>query len=287
MKRVLLLTLLATPLAFAAPFQPQTIPAEAQWYLHGDLTGLRETTTGQTILKEISKSEADKLADIQNLFGFNILTDLTDVTLFGNGKEDYAAIMLTGKIGRTHLEEIITQADNYETSTHRSTTTIHHWDDKGKTQHAAFHGEDTVIISPQRDLVSLAADVLAGNKPSLSLAKPLPSKNSIVVAFANLAKIDMPLEEGSRIVRKAESLLLTLGEKNERLTADMVVETESEKVASQMMHILQGLVSLGELAEEKIEDLGIQHSGKTNGKTMTISMDLSVAKALALLSELK
>jgi hypothetical protein len=67
----------------------------------------------------------------------------------------------------------------------------------------------------------------------------------------------------------------------------MVVETESEKVASQMMHILQGLVSLGELAEEKIEDLGIQHSGKTNGKTMTISMDLSVAKALALLSELK
>lgn len=286
MKRALLLTLLATPLAFAAPFQPQTIPAEAQWYLHGDLTGLRATTTGEIILKEIRKSEANKLADLENLFGFDILTDLTDVTLYGNGKEDHAAIMLTGKIGRAHLEEIIVQADRYGTSSH-GTTTIHHWDDKGKTQHAAFHGEYTVIISQQKDLVSLAADVLAKNKPGLKLQKPLPSKDPIIVAFANLLKIDLPSEEGSRIVRKAESLLVTLGEKNERLIADMVVETKSEKAASQMMHILEGLVSLGELAEEKIEDLGIQHHGKTDGKTMTMSMDLSVAKTLVLLSELK
>lgn len=287
MKRSALLpSLLAAPLALAAPFQPDTIPADAQWYLHGDLTGLRETTTGRILLNEIRKREADKLADIQSLFGFDILTDLTDVTLFGSGKEDQAAIMLTGKIGRVHLEEIITEADFYQTSTHGAAT-IHHWDDDGKNQHAAFHGGNTVIISEQKDLVALAIDVLAKKKPGLKLNKALPSKSPIVVAFANLSKIEMPIEEGSRIVRKAESLLMTMGEKDERLITDMVVETESPKVAMQMMHILEGLVSLGELADDSIGDLGIEHHGQTNGKTMTMSMSLSVAKTLALLSELK
>jgi hypothetical protein len=282
----LLLSLLAAPLALAAPFQPATIPADAQWYLHGDLTGLRKTTIGGILLKELRKSEAAKLADIQSLFGFDILTDLSDVTLFGNGKEDQAAIMLTGKLGRANLEKIITQADSYQTSVHRSTT-IHHWHDDGKTQHAAFHDDETVIISEQRGLVTLAVDVLAKNKPSLKLEKPLPSTNPVVVAFANLTKIEMPLEEGSRIIRKAETLFVTLGEKDERLTTNLIVEASSEKVARQMMHVLQGAVSLGELAEQKIEDLDIRHSGNVEGKTMTMSMNLSVAKALVLLAELK
>jgi len=282
----LLLSLLAAPLAIAGPFQPAAIPAEANWYLHGDLTGLRETTTGELVIKEIRKNEANSLDEIENLFGFDILTDLTDVTLFGNGKADQAAIMLTGNFDRSHLEGIIGEADSYQTSGHGSTT-IHHWDDDGKTQHAAFHGDETVVISEQKDLVALAVDVLAKNKPSLKLTKPLPSTNPVVVAFANLTKIEMPIEEGSRIIRKAESFFVTLGEKDERLTTDLVVEASSDKVARQMMHVLQGAVSLGELAEEKIEDLDIRHSGKIEGKTMTMSMNLSVAKALVLLAELK
>ena len=112
----LLPAFLAIPLASAAPFQPTHIPAEAQWFLHGDLTGLRKTVTGGILLKEIRSNENDMLTEVEELFGFDLLTDLTDVTLFGSGKEDEAAVVLSGKISRTHLEEIIVQADDYETS---------------------------------------------------------------------------------------------------------------------------------------------------------------------------
>lgn len=282
----LLPAVLAIPLASAAPFQPTHIPAEARWYLHGDLTGLRETVTGSIFLEEIRKKEATKLADIQNLFGFDLLSDLTDVTLFGSGKEDEAAVVLSGKIGRAHLEQVITQADQYQSSTHGAAI-LHHWDDQGKTQHAAFHGDDTVIISGQKDLVLLALDVLSKKKPALAADLTLPSTNPVIVAFAKIKDIDLPLEDGSRIIRKAESIMITLGENKARLTADLVAQTDTDKSATRMKHVLEGLVSLGELSDEKIESLEIAHHGQAKGKTMTMSMSLPAAKALALLSELR
>ena len=286
MKKLILLTVLAAPLASAAPFQPENIPGEAQWYLHGDLTGLRKTNTGGFVLNQIRKDEADKIADIEELLGFNLLDDLTDVTLFGTGKSDEIAFTLSGKFDHSRLEEIILQADAYESTTH-GTATIHQWEDNGKTQHAGFHGENTVIISQQKELLKLALDVLARKKPGLDANLTLPSENSVVVAYANIQKIEIPLDEGSRMVRKAESILLTLGEKQSRLVVDMVVGTNSTKMANRMMHVVEGLVSLGELADENIEDLSIEHSGQTSGKAMTITMSIPAANALALISELK
>ena len=286
MKTTFLLLLLAIPLASAAPFQPAHIPSEAQWYLHGDVTALRETTTGSNFLKKIRQDEPETLADIENIFGFDLLIDITDITLFGSGREDEAAVILSGKIGRSNLEDVIAQAEDYQTSTFR-TFTIHQWADDGKTQHAAFHGDDTVIVSPEKKLIELALDVFSENKPGLGADFTLPSKSPFIVAFANIRKIDMPLDDGSRILRKADSILMTLSEANERLTADMVVQTGTSKTARRLMHVLEGLVSLGELADENIEELDLEHEASTNGKTMTMSMNLPAAKALALLSELK
>ena len=286
MNKLLILQLLVAPLAFAAPFQPETIPAAAQWYLHGDLTGIRETQTGGFILKELRQEEADKIADVEALFGFNLLDDLTDVTLFGTGKMDEIAITLSGNFDRAHLEEIIVQADDYESATHGEAT-IHQWEDNGATQHAAFHGKNTIVITQHKDLLELALDVLAKKKPGLQADLKLPAQNPVVVAFANVQKIELPLDEGSKIVRKADSILLALNEKNERLSAHMIVETSAENTATRIMHTLEGLVSLGQLADQEIEDLDIQHEGQSTGKIMTMSMSLPATKALALISQLK
>ena len=286
MKKLLLLTLLAAPLVVAGPLQPENIPAQAQWYLHGDLTGIRETNTGGFVLAQIRKDEADKFADIKALFGFDLINDLTDVTLFGTGKGDEIAITLSGDFDRARLEEVILKADAYKFTTH-GTVTIHQWEDKGSTQHAGFHGDNTVIISQQKELVELALDVLARKKPGLKADLLLPSDQPVVVAFANIQKIEMPLDEGSQIVRKADSILMTLGEKRNRLVVDMVVETDSSRMARRMMHVVQGLVSLGELADDTVEDLDIQHAGQTEGKTMTMTMSLPATKALALIAQLK
>ncbi len=286
MKRSLLASILTIPLAFAGPFDPSTIPADANWYLHGDLSAMRETTTGGIIFEELQKTQADQLAEVKNFLNLDLLTDLDDVTLFGNGKEDQAAITLTGKFDRSHLEALIQEGENYKSTAHGKTV-IHQWDDKGKTQFAAFHSDKTVTISQQLELLKTSLDVFAKNKPSLAADFPLPAKSPAIVAFANLKEIDMPLEDGSRIVRKADSILMTLSENEERLIADMEVQSKNWKSSRRIMHVLQGLIALGELADEKIDDLDIQHRAEAKGKTLTMSMSLPTAKALALLSKIK
>ena len=108
-----------------------------------------------------------------------------------------------------------------------------------------------------------------------------------MVAYANIQKIKIPLDEGSHIIRKADSILITLAEKQNRLVANMVIKTGSEKMAKRMMHALAGLVSLSELADKNIEGLDILHNGQTSGKIMTMTMSLPAANAFALISKLK
>ena len=270
----------------ADPFQPKNIPAESQWYLHGDLTGLRETKTGGFLLDQIRKSEADTIIDIEALFGFDLLEDLTDITLFGTGKADEIAITLSGEFARAQLEEFIVQTDGYNSTTY-GTTKIHSWKDNDRTQHAGFHGNNTVIISQKKGLLKLALDVLVGKTPGLKADLTPPSEEPVVVAYANIQKIKIPLDEGSHIIRKADSILITLAEKQNRLVANMVIKTVSEKMAERMMHALAGLVSLSELADNNIEGLDILHRGQTSGKIMTMTMSLPAANAFALISKLK
>ena len=283
--KTLLLALLATPLAAATPFQAETIPADANWYLHADLTALRDTTAGSFLVKFVRKKQAVALAEIENIFELDPLADLTGLTLFGTGKKDEGALILRGKMDRNRFETVIVHADNHETSNHGART-LHHWDDKGKRQHAGFHDNSTLVIGPQENLVKLALEVLAGKKPGLPAKLKLPAANPTVVAFANIAKIEMPDDQGSRIVRKANSLTITLDEKDERLQAAMTAETDSPQTSRQILQIMEGLIALGQLADDNIAALGIEQKGQASGKTITMSMSLSTTKALEILSQM-
>lgn len=285
MKTTLILSVLAAPLAFAAPFEPKHIPAEANWFLHGDLTALRDMEAGQFMMKFIRSEQAQALAEMENIFEFDPLSDLTDVILFGKGGEDEGALILSGKIGRDHLEEVIVHADDYRTTTYGATT-IHHWNDDGNAQHAAFPGDQTVIITGQEELLKLSLDVFAGKKPGLTESPlPLPDKPGIV-AFGNLGKIDMPDDEGSRIVRQARSMAFAISENGDRLQVNLLAETKSAKTAHRFAAVMEGAVALAELAEERVESLGIQCESTTKGSAMTMTMSIPVAKTLALLAEL-
>lgn len=288
MKASLFLFLIAAPAAFAGPFQPERIPAQANWYVHADLTAMRETTTGGILMNFIGQEQGKALAEFENLLEFDPLTDLTGVTLFGSGKNQDGALIVSGKFDQRHLEQMISNAENYQSSSHGATT-VHQWDDQGKTQRAAFHNQQTLIISQQEELLHLGLDVLGGKEPGLPAETSLPSENPVAVGFANISQIDMPDDEGSRIIRQAKSIIITLNEKGDRLETAMVAKTDSNDTARRMRDILEGLVALGQLADQKIESLDINHKGNVSNNTMTMTMTMSVPtlKTLEILSQMK
>ncbi|YCM43811.1 hypothetical protein V2O64_21110 [Verrucomicrobiaceae bacterium 227] len=280
----LLLGFLLSPLLSAAPFKPQNIPATAQWYLHGDLESLRETESGTTVLNAIREDHGEKVAEVRKVLHFDLLSDLTDVTLFGDGEMNHAAIVLEGDVERLHLEKVILKADDYSASTHGEAT-IHQWQDKGKTQFAALHGDHTIIFSEQKNLVELALDVFNGTKAGLAEAPAVALGNPLILGVAHIHKIDLPKDEGSKIIRMAQTVEMAITEKSERLHARLIVDAQSEEIARHFKDALAGLIAIGSLADEDIAALGIEHEGSAQGKTMDMSMSISVSKALALLSQ--
>ena len=87
MKTSLFLTLLASPLLSAGEFNPENIPAGAQWYLHADAEQLRETKIGKTIIRELKKNHGQQLADVENLLDFDPIKDLSDVSLLATERK--------------------------------------------------------------------------------------------------------------------------------------------------------------------------------------------------------
>jgi len=284
MKKSLLLGLLAAPFLNAGEFDPQSIPADAQWYLHANVEKLRETTTGKTIVKAIKKEHGQDLADAEIFLGFDLIRDVADVSLFGNGKMDNAAIIFRGEINRRHLEKMIVDADHYQSNLYQGEA-IHSWRDKGKNQNAAFHGDTLVVVSERPELVMLTLDVLAKRKPHLESTKPNP-ESAVMMGTANIEGLNLPKDKGSKIVKKAKSLRASISEVGDRLRVDLAVETKEDKTAARLQKIVEGLIAFGMMAEPKIEELNIEHGSSVTGNQVLMHLTIPIEDALALIKEI-
>ena len=284
MKKSIFLSLLAAPFLSAGEFSPGNIPAEAQWYLHADVEKLRDTTMGKTIIKAVKKEHGQKLADAEIFLGFDLIRDITDVSLFGNGKTDNAAIIIQGEINRRHLESMIVDADQYKSNLYQGET-IHSWHDKGKNQIAAFHGDTLVVVSQKPELIMLTLDVLAKRKPHLASAKTIPG-SSVVMGTANIEALDLPIDKGSKMLKKASSISASLTEVDNRLRADLVISTNEEKTAARLQKIVEGLVAFGLMAEPKLEEFNIEHGTSLTGNQVSMHLTIPVEEALAILGEI-
>lgn len=283
MKTSLFLTLLASPLLSAGEFNPENIPAGAQWYLHADAEQLRETKIGKTIIRELRKNHGQQLADVENLLDFDPIKDLSDVSLFGNGKKDSAVIIIQGNLKRSHLESVIVDADKYQSNDYQGET-IHSWRDKGKNQNAAFHGPTLVVVSENVNLVMETLDVLAKRKPHLIVGTD-SNNGSVMMGTANIEALNLPADKGSKLVKKAQAVNASLSEVEGRLRADVVITTKKDITASRLQKIAEGLIAFGMMSEPDLEELNIEHSTSAEGNKVSLHLSLPTEEALAILKE--
>ena len=161
---ILCLFALAAPLR-AGELAPAEIPSNAEWLLHADLDAMRASETGKAVFAEIETKHGDKLRAFKRMFSLHPVTDLRDVTLYGDGKKDHAVALIDGSFDKAHMEEVVKAADDYSAGEH-SGIIIHTWTDKGARQHAAFASEGLLVFSRQEGLLKAALDTVKGNVPA-------------------------------------------------------------------------------------------------------------------------
>jgi len=252
---ILCLLALAGPLR-AGELAPAQVPASAQWLLHADIDAMRGSDTGKAIFSKIEAEHGDQLRAFKRMFSLHPLTDLHDVTLYGDGKKDHAVVLIDGTFDRVHMEEVIKGADNHATENHADFN-IHTWTDKGATQHAAFASDALLIFSRQDDLLRSALDVVKANAsveadPFFAATNGAP----LVAAKATLAGIEMPAD-AARILKMASGLHVTLSENAGRFTVRAGVEAADAAAGDRLRRMLDGVIAFAEVADPKLGGLDI------------------------------
>ena len=251
-----ILLALAAPLA-AAEIQPARIPASANWVLHVDMDAMRATETGKAVLARIESEHGAKLRAAKRMFSVHPLTDLRDVTLFGDGRKDHAVVLFSGTFDRGHLTDLVKAADDYRESTHAGIT-IHSWKDKGAPQHAAFAADDLLVFSRFEQLLKDSLDVLKSPVPSSANAiLPTTGSRPLVAAGARMKEIEMP-EDSARVLKQAGLIKLSAHEDAGRFTIRMDADTDDATRATRLRRVLDGMAALAEIANPDLAAGGFQ-----------------------------
>lgn len=280
---VLSLFALAAPL-HGGEIVPSQVPAAAKWQLHADLDAIRGSTTGKAVFARIEAVYGAKLRAFKRMYSVHPLHDLRGITLFGDGRADHAVALLDGRFNRAHLEDVVQVAEGYEAGTHAGLT-VHHWQDEGIPQHAAFAREGLLVFSRQRDLLHQALDHLKMNVPMERDAFFADhGGNPLIAASARLSEFEIP-GDAARLVRMAKILHLAAHEQDGRFTIRTAVKTADATDADRLRRMLDGVIALVEAGEPTFDGLDLRSEVRADEARpgMTGALSLPVLQWLMLL----
>lgn len=283
MKFLFLAITLLTPLR-AAELNPAQISPQANWWFHADLDGARASLVGKRMVTEIQSRMGPKLTALKRMFSVNPLTDLSSITLYGDGRQDHAVALIHGQFDRAHLEDLVKAADQYDATDHAGLV-IHQWLDKGKTQFASFAADDLLAFSHDPILLRQAIDVLSSGigMAADEFVTASPSR-PIIAAAVDMTEIEMD-QETSRLVREARGMKFTLAETGDRMAARMRIDVQEPKQGERLRQVVTGIVALGQLGDETINALDLLFDARSSdrGRTITTTMSLPSMEMLQLM----
>jgi hypothetical protein len=249
----------------ATQLQRADVSADSVWVLHINADALRPTAIGKYILAELEKPEAQaKLSVFQNMFSFDLRTQLHGLTLYSAGSSPQDGVLIVyADFDADKLLTLAKAANDSQNSTHNGHT-IYNWvDDKKKSHHgdkqrvyATIQG-NRIIFGQRESAVSQALDVLDGSVANLSTAKAFPQlgvAGDTTFLAGSARKLDFSQSDpNAAIFRLSKSVRLQVGEVQQHLSGTLTLEANNDEVASSMMVIAQGMVGLMKLQKDKPE----------------------------------
>lgn len=249
----------------ATQLQRADVAANSVWVLHVNCDTLRPTAIGKYILAELEKPEAQaKLAVFQNMFSFDLRTQLHGLTLYSTGSTPQDGVLLVyADFDADKLTTLAKAANDSQNSTHNGHT-IYNWVDENKK---ARHGEkqrvyasiqgNRIIFGQRESAVSQALDVFDSSVPNLSTGNAFPQlggANDISFLAGAARKLNLSQSDpNAAVFRLSKSMRLQIGEVQQNLVGTLTLEANDEEVAGSMMAIAQGMIGLVKLQKDKPE----------------------------------
>jgi len=280
----------------AGPLQRSQVIAEPTWILHLDFDQLKQTQLGQYLTGEMAKPEAqDKFAAFQAVFNFDPRKDLKGLTMYGAGTAPEDGVLLVlGEFDPVRLTTLAKGAQDYE-STPFKQYTINSWTDNKKRRHAAaeggnkprvysaIHPSGVVVFGQKADRIRDALEVLDKAQPNLETN---PQFSEAIAAashpslWAATKRVGLPSNDlNAAVFKQARMITLTMGEKEQNVTAELSLEANNEEVAQNIQSICQGLLALLALKNDNPDLVKLARSLSVSRTNARVEVALRIPSA--------
>jgi hypothetical protein len=299
--------------AVASSLPQQQAAADAKWLLHIDVAQFRSTKVGDFVIREILQKKLSKpLADLKKQFKIEIDTDkilekVTSITAYGTqykSPENSAVLLIRadpdlekiflGMLAGLSLAGSNASAQVEQTQIGEVTFYAIHQDTKDMIFFALLPGK-VVAVGKSRGITEQAAKVLAGKSPNLTSSKAFSEFADIKKSFFFLGvaegfSADTVLPPQARLLQLADGGRVVLGENADQLYLNLALRAKNSEITTQMQQVIQGVIALSSLGQPENKDLTqLVQSVKTStdNKTVNVSLEFPVEKALQQLAKLK
>jgi len=290
---------LASVPALAAPLQKSTIGPGADWVAHADVDALRNSTIGKLVLEELKAQGVEqKMQDFASIFSFNPLTDVHNVTLYGNGKDRNRAVaVVDGRFDAQKLISLVRLNAQFQETPYQNVT-LYQWhnEDKkggpGELMYGFVREGRGIVLSTGLDTLKQAADNLRGSGPgpSAGLAGQVPSAESgtflqiVATGIANLAGDDPQ----AAILKQADLFTAGAGEAGDKAFIGLRLRGQSPDVADSVMKMVQGVVAWTQMVapeQPKLSELAKNVNVTREDRTVQIRFEAASQSIFAFLKE--
>ena len=259
------LCLAAAP-AFAAPLQKSEVSPTANWVAHIDLEAFRGSSIGKLVLAELRNQGLEqKLQDFSNIFSFNPLQDIRDVTLYGKGQDrSNAVVVVDGQFDTQKLLSLLRLNSQYQEIPYKGST-LYRWQQEQKPgqQPPADQAADQmmygcvcegnrIVVGTGLEAVQRAVDTLKGQATGAStgLLNQIPQGQGKVFAQVVAAGVGDIVGENPQaaMLKQTDSLALTIGETTDKVFGQLSLQGQTAEVAANTTKLLQGLIAMVQLS---------------------------------------
>jgi len=262
MKEVIIALVVSTSFlagfATGRPLESNKISADANWVAWIDCQQFLKSGIGQTLKTELAKQGVEeRLNNFALLFGFNPLTDVRDIMLYGQGNDpNKSVVMLEGKFDKSKILTFLGMYPEHKQFDY-GTITIQQWrqgdnDASDDFKYGCFYQDDLIIISSDLPTLENAINVLKGTAKNTSNEvfrdTLLQNPNAFIeVAAANLDRL-VGSKPQAEVLKQAEQLVVVIGQGEENVFVNVDLKAKSQETAENISKLLNGVLAWLSLA---------------------------------------
>ncbi len=271
MKRIfcsLSAALLSLTLANASPIQKHLVPNDARWVLHLDIENFFSTQLGSFLKEEIIEKEFQEQVTMLQKFLTNdfSLSKLDSLTLYGTsfddaGHEDFNGVILLKT--QFDLEPVLdnliekSKQDNsllIQTATTGQGTVYKYGKSLKDDAYGLVHEKRLLVLAKSASRLKRALHTVQsqdGQIETISSLKEFPPREPsffFMAAAEGFNSIKLDQGPHAQVLKQTEKGRILIGESNEHMFVDLLLQTEETEGATKIHAILSGIKALIQLS---------------------------------------